>query len=146
MLPKDGFWKQSNLSTEIYACLNPSACIQPETDSGDYSKCADGYNSNLCAGCDWGYYHNGIGRCAPCMDEATNYALMTLGWVLVSCLIAFIIRNTIKNSLNTKPGMSLHIKIMLNYLNAMIIFTSMNVDWPVHIRRYLEVMSTLGNS
>lgn len=41
-----GYWRKSNISTEVFECFNADACL-----GGYESSCAVGYGSNLCHSC-----------------------------------------------------------------------------------------------
>ncbi|GMH54037.1 hypothetical protein TrST_g5737 [Triparma strigata] len=89
----EGFWRTSNLSTEILTCLNPRHC---KGGNDTANLCFDGYTGPLCAVCASGYAATGSGKslqCGVCTGDAQTtiiiyssiFVVLVLFLVVVYC-------------------------------------------------------------
>ena len=89
-MPK-GFWRSSNLSAYVLACLNEDACPGGfGSEESGASPCAKGYGGNLCDKCvqdEEGNYYERVTphACSKCPPETVN-ALRISGMIILGVL------------------------------------------------------------
>ena len=83
-----GFWSPQNDSF-FQRCPHPEACLKG-------SSCAPGYSNNLCATCAATFFKRGV-SCERCPESAAlNNFFVFLGFILISAVLFFLTRQTLK--------------------------------------------------
>lgn len=126
VVPLPGFWQSSLKSVQMHKCpLFTVAC-------GQDGVCTEGYKGNLCGECDVGYGITLPLRCAKCatfIQQLTTYLLQFLGSV---ALVSYTVRATWQDNRagDTALRPSDLIKILVQFLQYVVIFGSISVPWP----------------
>lgn len=131
--PYPGFYRKSNMSRNVMACINAGAClgsineINVEEINGE---CKEGNSETLCYYCEFGYGRFDLqGFCQKCASISTQvyarlivYVLFLIAYILLNCNFAENF-NTMHN--NDKPNISTFTKFFLNHSQqASVIFLS----------------------
>jgi virulence-associated protein VapD len=86
---KEGYWRISAISSLVYKCKKPNACLGGLyfSDDGD-GYCNVGYHGPLCDSCDAGYfYHVNLGRCLTCSNRGRLTSFIGFGFALTVGLV-----------------------------------------------------------
>lgn len=136
LLSDVGYWHSTNNSTQIHACPNPAACnhsLEATNAQADLDwQCSPGYTGRVCGSCQRGYGFTTPFKCGTCMPFGKAVGLYVAALL---CLIAFLCyssHTTFKDNQQqrTAPRVSDTLKILSLYLNYIVIFSSLRVDWP----------------
>jgi hypothetical protein len=126
IVPLPGFWQSSVKSVQIHKCpLFTAAC-------GQDGICTEGYKGNLCGECEVGYGLTLPLRCVKCASlirQLMTYLL--LFWVSVT-LISYTVHATWHDNRvgDTALRPSDLLKILVQYLQYLVILGSISVPWP----------------
>eukprot|EP00877_Chromochloris_zofingiensis_P011015 jgi/Chrzof1/6167/Cz17g14020.t1 len=140
ILPEKGYWHSSKHSTQIHRCPNANACSQREdldNTTIDW-QCAQGHSGNLCGKCvskdttKFGF--TGAFRCRQCLGRETMIALLVVSVLLMLLLNVFTAHYTYKDNLEVVDKSDVWpsdvIKVLVLYLQYLIIISSAPLDWP----------------
>eukprot|EP00877_Chromochloris_zofingiensis_P009217 jgi/Chrzof1/4549/Cz14g17250.t1 len=146
--PKVGYWHSSNYSTQVHKCPNAHACRQssgaPNTTT-DW-QCTAGYSSNLCGKCSAAggvkYGTMGAFKCGVCPSKAAITALFVLSASILIILNFLTVHYTCRDNEQIQDKKEVWptdvIKVLVLYLQYVVIVGSAPVDWP----RSLEAVFT----
>eukprot|EP00949_MAST-11_sp_MAST-11-sp1_P000323 g323.t1 len=83
-----GFWSVNN-DSDIMKCPFAEACLEG-------SRCAAGYDKNLCASCAVRHSRSGA-RCVQCpQSDVINGLVVLLGFLVISTVLFFLVRQTLQ--------------------------------------------------
>lgn len=137
LLPEPGFWHSTNNSTQIWPCPNPAACNHTLSAANAVApidwQCAPGYRGRVCGKCaspDFGL--RSPYKCGQCMSFGKTLGLYAAS---LCCLVAFLCYSSVttfkdNQQQRTAPRVSDTIKTLMLYLNYVVIFSSLRIDWP----------------
>ncbi|KAL4492797.1 hypothetical protein ABPG73_010346 [Tetrahymena malaccensis] len=154
VLLKDGYWRQSNDSDEIYQCREDlGSCLFESTQK----MCKQGYVGSLCQGCDlwgeeWGssYTQKGInGACYQCDNQEKQILYNCLIFIFTAFYLLFGVNNVIDNNnihslayylrilklasiskSSLKDESSQYIKLLIHYLQLLAVLNSISLQLP----------------
>jgi len=103
--------------------------------------------SRLCHTCATAFKRQGTNRCAECpKNQGDNWGLMLLGFVIVVCVLVFLVGGAINDAGKQTLSASIQ-KILVNYLQVVTLFNAFPLRWPAELEFLFEAqgaMSTLG--
>ena len=148
IVPRGGYWRTGPLSPTFYECPNKDACIgspSPPEKLSLTGECADGYYGNLCNGCLSGYSRQNQNQCLPCPSIVVN--IVRLAGISLGVLIALvvIIRTAINAARRSRSYYSIYIKIMLNYLQLVMLTSTFQMKWPGYMKQLFSIQNSAGN-
>lgn len=121
----EGYWRSSELSSEVYLCPIQSACL-----GGQNSTCAEGFSDKVCAQCAEGFYLVGMSACVECESQGVRAARSV---VFISALIILGVLFVRKGPESTRDMKAISVltilKILLNHLHSVMIISVITVDW-----------------
>ena len=125
LLLDQGYWRLSELSSAVYTCPIPSACL-----GGQNSTCAEGYADRLCSRCTEGYYSAGLSYCLQCESLPIRVVRISLfSAVLLIIYLILIRKSTAANPSSTSISSLATLKILFNFLQSILMISLINVDW-----------------
>eukprot|EP00877_Chromochloris_zofingiensis_P008141 jgi/Chrzof1/3580/Cz13g01060.t1 len=138
--PAVGYWHSSNYSTQIHKCPNPKACSQGggiDKTSLD-RQCAQGHTGNLCGKCvsndTTTYGFTGAFTCSQCLAKGTMIALFVVSAVFMLLLnivtVHFTYMDNLEGVYRSDVWPSDVIKILVLYLQYLIIISTAPLEWP----------------
>jgi predicted outer membrane repeat protein len=156
--PKAGYWRYDWLSTTFLQCPNTAACLGPadeiSTCEGNSScssqlspkgTCMEGYKGNMCQTCSINYHRVSKIWCKPCPSYSSSVAL-SIGYALaVTSFSIFIVVTSIKSARKHKSLHSVYLKVLMNYLQLVMLMGSFNLSWPTMTKELLNVQDSAGS-
>eukprot|EP00877_Chromochloris_zofingiensis_P008202 jgi/Chrzof1/3635/Cz13g03080.t1 len=157
--PEMGYWHSDNYSTQIHRCPNPRACSQGRgTDKTRLDwQCAEGYTGNLCGKCVSNdtvtYGFNGGFKCGRCLGTGAMITLLVVSLVFILLLNILTVHCTYQDNLQVVDKSDVWpsdvIKILVLYLQYLIIISSAPLKWPESLSKVFFAISWVfaaGNS
>jgi len=148
MVPRAGYWRARADTEVFYKCLYVSACTGSPTPPNSLSltgDCATGYTGNLCESCQNGYSRSSKYECARCPDQDINTVRLVFIALAVAILVGIMVSTTIKSAVRTKSLSSIYIKILMNYLQIVILAASFNLAWPEQVLQLFSAQESAGS-
>ena len=139
VLPTPGHWRSSNVSTLVYSCPVPEACLGNSTAEDYIGTCSEGYYGIMCSSCSPGYTKSSTGYCSLCPSQALNIVILLFIIVVVLFFCIILIKTTIKSAFSHKELYSIYIKIFTNYLQLMFLTANFNFNWPSYVLQLFSV-------
>ena len=129
IVPEAGYWHSDQYSTQIHRCPHVDAVCHPD------SICAAGYSGNLCGVCEAGYGTSTAFSCGRCMAKGVQWALYLAAGLLAVLLVAFTVHSTWRDNHNKSSYQQLVrpsdiIKVLILFLQYLVILSSLSVPWP----------------
>jgi len=148
MVPRAGYWRSSVLSSTFWSCPYDLSCTgspEPPAQLVLTGNCATGYFGNLCNGCLPGFSRLNQVECARCPSFTVNL-IRTIG-VGIAFLIALIliVATAIRSAYQSSSYFSIYIKVLLNYLQLVMLTSSLNLSWPSYMLQLVKTQQTVGN-
>jgi len=140
--PLPGYWRSSNVSSTFYACSQ--SCLGSPSRSNPLGECGQGYWSNLCGACVPGYFRFAEASCKNCPRTSVNVVLSLLLGVAYLCFLAKIVAGSISKA--KKSETSLHLKLLLNYLQVTMLLGEFSLQWPDLLLQIFRSSALAGNS
>ena len=118
-----------------------------EVDDGEFKptgECSEGYRGRLCQPCDNGYSVTSRYQCGKCPADYLN-ALRLLGiggLVIVVCFV--MVRSSLRSAYQPKALHSVYIKILVNYLQLVMLTAQFRLDWPQVVLELLSAQEQTG--
>ncbi|KAJ8598203.1 hypothetical protein CTAYLR_005533 [Chrysophaeum taylorii] len=83
-----GYWRATDLSTEVYECRLDNACLGgPNVDE----QCARGHHGALCAACERNYYLDlARNRCVECSSRVSPGKILAACAIALSCVVLLV--------------------------------------------------------
>ena len=146
IVPKPGYWRQSNLTDAFIECLAPEACIgSPDPPFLSLTGlCATGYGGNLCQQCQPGYSSTGRNLCSQCPSLVSNITLTILISLLALVLVALIVWTAVKSAMRPQSLIAVYVKIFMNYLQMVVVSAALNLNWPTFAKTFLSGQQMAG--
>lgn len=136
---KSGYWRNSNLSDEIYPCLQiTESCL-----GGESSSCLNGYTGVICGACEFNhnkkFFKKALFYCEEC-QHVWIYILTTVGIIfLIFVLILFLIAS--------KKGSNLEnfvlVKIMMNHVQTVSFLANIKIELPYFLVGFSGIQAPL---
>jgi hypothetical protein len=148
MVPRAGYWRARVDTDVFYNCLYAAACTGSPTPPGNLSltgNCEIGYTGNLCESCQNGYSRTNKYECALCPDQDINTVRLVFIALAVAILVGIMVSTTIKSAVRAKSLSSIYIKILMNYLQIVILAASFNLAWPEQVLQLFSAQETAGS-
>ena len=148
MVPREGYWRSDLLSAKFWKCPYEPACLgSPEPPQGLslLGKCADGYFGNLCNGCRSGYTRQGSTECGKCPPVYQNAIRVTGIGIGVFVVLIIVIRTVINSAKKLRSYFSIFIKILLNYIQLVMLTASFQLQWPRYAEELFKVQQSAGS-
>jgi len=148
MVPRAGYWRSSATSDTFLDCPFKASCSgspEPPAQLEFTGKCAEGYFGNLCNGCLPGFSRLNKAECGRCPSFIVN--LVRTSGIGLAFLIALvlIVATAIRSAYQSSSYFSIYIKILLNYLQLVMLTSSFNLNWPTYMLHLVEAQQTVGN-
>ena len=141
VFPKKGYWRYNESSPKFWKCPNPESCIDKGSTVGD---CEEGYEGNMCQTCALDYHRSGKVWCQRCPSLASSVA-STIGFILAVVLFStIIVFASIKSASKPKALHSVYLKMLMNYLQLVMLMGSFNLSWPTLTKQLLDMQDSAG--
>jgi hypothetical protein len=146
MVPKPGYWRANNMTDNFIKCQEADACIgSPDDTFISYTGlCANGYFGNLCQSCIKSYSRSGRYQCAKCPGLTSNIAITSLIVIVALLIVALIIFTAIRSAQRPRSLIAIYLKIFMNYLQMIVVSSSLNLNWPSFVRTFLSGQEEAG--
>lgn len=136
LLPKAGYWRVSNQSEEVSACLQPIACLGSSVGLGEVNVCEDGYEGKLCGSCSLGYARTGFANCRQCLKEGFSAVALTLTSLAVAIVVY-------KAALVSGSELLPWLKILLSHVQLILLVTQFNLNYPPQLTRTTQLLGQI---
>jgi len=148
MVPNPGYWRPNPLHTFFFECINPDACLGSPDPKQLIATglCAKGYRGNLCNDCNEDYSTQGNGLCSQCPSLTSNIILCSILALLVACLFVLVVFISLRGAMKPRSELAIYLKILLNYVQMVMVASSLNIRWPTYVERFLRGQQTVGNA
>ena len=103
-----------------------------------------GYWSNLCGACSPNYFRFAGSSCKECPRTSLNVVLSMLLAVAYLCFLAKIVAGSLSRA--KKSETSLHLKLLLNYLQVTMLLGEFSLHWPDQLLQVFHSSSIAGSS
>ena len=140
-----GYWRTGPDSDVFYICPNKGACLQ-ETWNNTYNYCLAGYTGVLCQSCELGYSSQSENVCAKCLDKSQNILMLIGMIVLILVIVAVITVSNIKGAYKDQSITSIYFKILMNYIQIVMLTISFKLNWPTLVSEMFSDQSKVGGS
>lgn len=142
--PNLGYWSDPAYPANLYPCMNINACLKG-SDSSE-NNCAYSYNGTLCANCISGYKLKGSYICNKCPEYWVSVAIVATGSLVILALIVFLVYSNIKSVDKQKSDIALLLKVFVNYCQTIMLFSQIELKWPVSILHLFNFSNMVGDS
>jgi hypothetical protein len=145
--PKKGYWRVSSYSDRFFECPYSKACIGSRNTSNvtPTGECARGYMGNLCATCARNYSKSASETCEECGNITENAFKLTGIILMIAAVFAVTVKFTLKSAHNTEALHPIYIKIFLNYLQLVMLTTSINFNWAEISKDFISIQQFVGS-
>ena len=141
-----GYWRTGQDSDIFYACPNSAACLEEETSNSTNSTCLIGYKGILCQSCELGYSSSNGDICTKCLDKDQNILILTGISLLVFVIVGVLTISTIKGAYKDQSITSIYFKILMNYIQIVMLTISFNLNWPTIVLDMFNDQAKVGGS
>lgn len=148
MVPKAGYWRGDALSPLFWKCPYANACLgspEPPKALELQGKCADGYFGNLCNGCISGFSRQSTTECAKCPPVYQNAIRVTGIGLGIFIALIIIVRTAINSAKKVRSYYSIFIKILLNYIQLVMLTASFQLQWPTYVQELFKIQQSAGS-
>ncbi len=147
IVPKNGYWRDSNHTDIIFRCPNEKACLGASSidDLILSEECREGYTGNLCDTCDRFYYKAGFNTCEKCLNEAENVMKLIGILLLVFTVLTLLIKSTFQSVYKPKSLHSIYLKILLNHFQLAVLTINLAFNWPRMTEEFLSFQKDAGS-
>ncbi|CDW73872.1 UNKNOWN [Stylonychia lemnae] len=143
-----GFWRSSNISTNILPCIYDKACVgnQLDSTSNNAQICKYGYEGNLCNHCSNvdGIQFMKINKyeCGLCPSKINNLIYISGIFLLLVIALAFLLWINLRTQKESET--SIVIRILLNYIQVLTSAAAFNLNWPYYLQAFFGIYSEVG--
>jgi len=143
VLPEAGYWRAELLSADILKCPNAGACLGG-TSQDQLGQCAEGYTGPLCQSCKPDFSHSSKNSCSKCPSLSLN--VMRLGLILLAavCILTLLVWSTLRSAHRPAALHSIYLKILMNYLQLVLLTADFKLNWPEIVQQLFEVQNSAG--
>jgi len=139
LYPVPGYYHSSPRSVQMHMCpMATTAC-------GANGQCQPGYQGNLCGSCAPGYGITLPLKCSRCMSPAWQLgvymALSIVAVLFVAGTVHFTWKDNLQGGKHLRP--SDIIKVLVQFLQYMIILGSISAPWPPQLRRLFSAAAVV---
>lgn len=127
--PVKGYWRDS-MHGEIYPCLLKNACLGGIETESETGTCEVGYGDKLCSSCEGDYRRSGEHECEKCKSVYLEIFAILGSLLAIVLYLVFLIKSSIRAAYSPKSTISIHLKILTNYIQIMTILSYFDFDWP----------------
>eukprot|EP00347_Sterkiella_histriomuscorum_P012942 403366626 len=137
--PLPGYWRKSNTTSTIIACMYLQACLgtQNEQQSAQ-GECALGYQGVLCADCQTGFSRSGEFRCSQCPERILNIVRLSFIVAGVFFLFVFLIRSTLNSASDKNNITNIYFKILINHFQLIMMTATFDINWTDEIKGFFS--------
>lgn len=148
IVPNPGYWRPGPSHILFFECTNPDACLGSPNPAELFATglCAKGYRGNLCNDCEEDYSTQGNGVCSKCPSLNSNILLCSVLGLVVVCLFVLIVFISLRSAMKPRSELAIYLKILLNYVQMVMVASSLNMRWPVYVQSFLRGQQTAGNA
>jgi len=149
IVPRAGYWRTHYLSPTFFACPNDLACLgspDPPEKLSLTGECALGYYGNLCNGCSNQYSRQNLNECQLCPNLTTNILRSAGIGIGVIIVLIVTIRTAIVAARKPRSYYAIYIKILLNYLQLVMLTSSFQMRWPSYMEELFNIQRSAGNA
>lgn len=148
MVPEAGYWRPDPMVNLWFECVNEEACLgSPDAENVSLTGlCAAGYTGNLCMTCENTYSAQGNGICTLCPGFTSNIVITTFLVLSVLTMFALIVYISIRGAQRPRSELAIFLKIMLNYVQMIMVASSLNINWPNFVAKFLRGQQMAGNA
>jgi predicted outer membrane repeat protein len=146
MYPLAGYWRSKNTTDKFFTCPKGSSCLGNLNYTNSVGACATGYTGNLCNTCETSYSRTAKNTCQACPDPEVNGVRiggLTIGVVI---LIVFLVRSTMSSALRPRELASVYLRILMNYLQLVMLTATFNLNWPSEVETVLSTQESAGTA
>ena len=148
MVPEAGYWRPDPMVNLWFECINKEACLG-STDAANLSLtgiCAKGYTGNLCNTCENAYSAQGDGVCSLCPSFTSNIVLTSFLVLMALSVFSVIVYISIRGAQKPRSELAIFLKILLNYMQMVMVASSLNINWPSFVSTFLRGQQMAGNA
>jgi len=149
IIPEKGYWHSNMASIQMHPCPLKEACKQPVSPSPE-SACLEGFTGNLCGVCSTGNSSQPYGMttplmCRPCRRPQVQFGVYAMVSFVTVCLIAFTVHATWRDNClgGTHVRPSDMIKVLVHFLQYLVILGSVSAPWPEFLRVLFSISSVV---
>jgi len=148
MVPESGYWRPDPMINLWFECVNSEACLgSPDAENVSLTGlCAEGYTGNLCNTCGSTYSAQGSGICSLCPGFTSNIIMTAFLVMAALAMFALIVYISIRGAQRPRSELSIFLKIMLNYMQMIMVASSLNINWPNFVAKFLRGQQQAGNA
>ena len=144
--PKSGYWRSGIYSAQIWPCPNPKACLGGTHNEvyNPYGACEVGYTGNMCQSCASNFSSAGRDKCGRCPDKNENVvklSFIALGAVVMNGIM---VSSTLKSATKATALHSIYLKILMNYLQLVVLVTEFRLEWPDPVLQLFSTQQQAG--
>ena len=136
LLPKAGYWRASNQSEKVSACVQPSACTGRAVSVEEMNVCEEGYEGKLCGSCGLGYARTGFANCRQCLKEGASAALLVLSSLAVAAAVY-------KAAIIPESELLPWLKVLLSHVQLLLLVTQFNLNYPKQLTRAAQLLGQI---
>ena len=147
LVPKPGYWRITNTTDVFIECLYSEACVgspAPPYALSLTGNCAEGYSGNLCQQCIQDYSRTGRYQCTLCPSAVSNLIITVLIVIVALVVLALVVWTAITSALKPQSLIATYIKIFTNYLQMVVVSTSLSLNWPNFAKTFLNSQEMAG--
>ena len=126
IIPLQGFWHSSSYSTQIHRCRHvDQVCLYNGT-------CQSGYQGHLCGECEAGYGSTGSFDCGACLPLRVQWVVYLCAALVAVLVVAVTVHATWQDNQDASQAVRVSdmIKIMVLFLQYLVVISSLSVPWP----------------
>lgn len=148
MVPEAGYWRPDPMRNLWFECVNADACLgSPDAENVSLTGlCAEGYTGNLCNTCGNTYSAQGSGICSVCPGFTSNVVMTAFLVLSALTMFGLIVYISIRGAQRPRSELAIFLKIMLNYVQMIMVASSLNINWPNFVAKFLRGQQTAGNA
>ena len=144
--PQAGFWRSKNTTDKFFECPRPASCLGHANYTSNIGACADGYTGNMCNTCADQYSRTAKNTCQECPDPAVNGIRICGITIAVLILIIFLVKSTMSSALRPRELTSVYLRILMNYLQLVMLTSTFNLNWPNEVKSLLSAQESAGTA
>ena len=164
IMAKNGWWRPDpKTNTSFFKCKTPKACLgaaNPQLDpkiivggnslfdTAFNESCADGYVGRLCHRCRPGWSRDGLDVCKACLFDANSSGALWfagLGVLLVFCVFAAFIRQSMTTKLQDPTSASITMKIAASHMQIIAIAANLPFRWPEVVKALFRAFDAISS-
>lgn len=101
---------------------------------------------NMCNTCADKYSRTAKNTCQECPDPAVNGIRICGITIAVLILIIFLVKSTMSSALRPRELTSVYLRILMNYLQLVMLTSTFNLNWPNEVESLLSAQESAGTA